>query len=76
MPERVRSERRIEEATHGGGTTEQMVLAINAGAVALATNAGPKMDDQSGKSGPQRADTVARATAIHPQATATALAAL
>jgi hypothetical protein len=74
MPERVRSERRIEEVTHGagnyGGSRD------NAGAVALATNAGPRMDDQSGKSGPQRPDTVARATEIHPQATATALAAL
>jgi len=67
LPERVRSERRIEEVTHGSGD--------NAGAVALATNAGPKMDDQVGKSGSEPPGTVTPATAIHPQATAIALAA-
>ena len=80
-PERMRSERRVEEVTHGVENYGTNGSRANAGsqvseAVALATNATPKMNDQSGRSDlPQRPDTAARAT-IRPQATATALAAL
>ena len=76
MPERMRSERRVEEVTHGAGDCG--TNGSQAGeAVALAPNAAPKMNDQSGRTDlPQRPDTVARATAIYPQATVTALAAL
>jgi hypothetical protein len=83
VPERMRSERRVDEVTHGAGNygtnrSRDEDAGPQAGeAVALATNAAPKMNDQSGRSDPpQRPDTVARATAIYPQATATALAAL
>ena len=76
MSERMRSERRVEEVTHGAGNCG--TNGSQAGeAVALAPNAAPKMNDQSGRTDlPQRPDTVARATAIYPQATVTALAAL
>ena len=82
VPERMRSERGVEEVTHGAGYYGTSGSCDNAGsqareAVALATNAAPKMNDQSGRSDPpQRPDGMARATAIYPQATATALAAL
>ena len=81
-PGRMRSERRVEEVTHRAGNYGTNGSRDNtdpqAGdAVVFATNAAPKMNDQSGKSDlPQRPDTLARATAIYPQATATALAAL
>jgi hypothetical protein len=82
VPERMRSERLVEEVTHGAGNYGTNGSRDDAGpqageAVALATNAAPKMNDQSGRSDPpQRPDGTARATAIYPQATATALAAL
>ena len=82
MPERMRSEGRVEEVTHGAGNYGTDGSRDNAGpqareAVALASNAAPKMNEQSGRSDlPQRPDTGARATAIYPQATAIALAAL
>ena len=82
MPERMRSERRVDEVTHGAGNYGTNGSRDNAGpqageAVALAPNAAPKMNDQSGRSDlPQRPDTVARATAIYPQATVTVLATL
>jgi hypothetical protein len=66
VPERMRSERGVEEVTRGAGFE----------AVALATNAAPKMNDPGRSDPPQRPDTVARATPIYPQATASALAAL
>ena len=82
VPERMRSERRVEEATPRAGNYGTNGSRDDAGArageaVALATNAAPKMNDQSGRSDPlQRPDAGAQATAIYPQATATALAAL
>ena len=82
MPERLRSGRRVEEVTHGAGNYGTNGPLDNAGpqageAVTLATNAAPKMNDQSGRfDPPQRPDTVAWATAIYPQATAAAFAAL
>jgi hypothetical protein len=63
IPQRMRFERSRDNAGPQAGP-----------AVALATNAAPKMNDQLDP--PQRPDTVARATAIYPQATATALAAV
>ena len=79
MLERMRSERRVDEVTHGAGNYGTNGSRDDAGpqageAVVLATNAAPKMNDQLDP--PQRPDTVARATAIYPQATATALAAV
>ena len=82
VPERMRSKRSVEEVTHGAGYYGTSGSCDNAGsqageAVALATNAAPKMNDQSGRSDPpHRPDTVAGTTPIYPQATATALAAL
>jgi hypothetical protein len=82
VPERMRSERGVEEGTHRAGHYGTNGSRDNAGsqageAVALAAIAAPKMNDQSGRSDPpQRPDTMARATAIYPQATVTALAAL
>jgi hypothetical protein len=71
VPERMRSERRVEEVNCGTNGSQAD------GAVALATNAAPKMIDQSGRSDfPQRPDTLAGTTSIYPQATVTALAAL
>ena len=55
VPERMRSERRVEEVTHGAGNYGTNGSRDNAGtgeAVALATNAAPKMNDQSGRSVP------------------------
>ena len=81
-PERMRSERRVEEVTRGAGNYgtngSRDNAAIPAGeAVVLTANPASKMNDQSGRSDPpRRPDTVVRATAIYPQATATALAAL
>ena len=81
MPERMRSERGVEEGTHRAGHYGTNGSRDNAGsqageAVALAAIAAPKMNDQSGRSDPpQRPDGMARATAIYPQAT-TALSAL
>lgn len=78
VPELMRSERRVKEV-QGAGNYGTNGSCDNAGpqageAVALATNAAP---NQSGRSDPlQRPDTVARATALYPQATTTALAAL
>jgi hypothetical protein len=78
VPERMR----MEDVAHGAGNYGTNGSRDNAGpqageAVALATNVAPKMNDQSGRSDPlRRANTVARATVIYPQATATALAAL
>jgi hypothetical protein len=82
MPERMRSGRRVEEVTQGAGNYGTNGLPDNAGpqageAATLATNAAPTMTEQSGRSDPlQRPDTAARATALYPEATATALAAL
>ena len=82
VPERMRSKRSIEEVTYGAGYDGTSGSCDNAGsqareAVALATNAAPKMNDQSGRSDPpHRPDTVAGTTPIYPQATASALAAL
>ena len=82
VPERMRPERRVDEVTRGAGNYGKNGSRDDAGpqageAVALATNAAPKMNDQSGRSDLlQRPDTVARATALYPQAPATALAAL
>ena len=77
VQERIRSEWRIDEATHGAGNYGTNGSRDEAGAVALATIAGSKMNDQSGRSDPpHRPDTVAGTTPIYPQATATALAAL
>jgi hypothetical protein len=82
VPERMRSERRVDEVTRGAGNYGTKGSRDDAGpqageAVALATNAAPKMNDQSGRSDLlQRPDTVARATALYPEAPATALAAL
>jgi hypothetical protein len=78
VPERMRSERGVEGVTHGAGDYATNGSRDNAGsqageAVALATNATPKMNDQSGRfDPPQRPDAMARATAIYPQATALA----
>ena len=78
VPERVRSERRVEEVTRGAGNSGTNGSRDNAGkSVALATNAAPKMNDQSGRSLPFSAPIpVLRATAIYPQATVTVLATL
>jgi hypothetical protein len=77
VPERMRFKRGVEEVTHGAGYYGTSGSCDNAGsqageAVALATNAAPKMNDQSGRSDPpHRPDTVAGTTPIYPQATAT-----
>jgi hypothetical protein len=80
VPERMRSERGVKEVTHGAGYYARNGSRDNAGsqagaAVALATNAAPKMNDPGRSDPPQRPDAMARATAIYPQATA-ALSAL
>ena len=82
VPERMRSERRVDEVTHGAGNYGTNGPRDNAGpqegkVVSLATNAAPKMNDQLGKSDLlQRPDTVAWASALYPEAPAAALAAL
>jgi hypothetical protein len=77
----MRSERGIEEVTDGAGYYATNGSRDSAGsqaaeAVALATNAAPKMNDPGSSDPPERPDAMARATAIYPQVTATALAAL
>ena len=82
VPERMRSERRAEEVTHGAGNygiggSRDSAGAQAGEAVALATNAAAsKMTDQSRSDPLAGPDTVARTPAFYPQATATALAAL
>jgi hypothetical protein len=80
VSERMRSERRFDEVTHGAGNygTPRDNAGPQAGeAVALATNAAPKMNDQLGRSDLlQRPDPVARTSALYPEAPAAALAAL
>lgn len=76
MPERMRSDRRIEEVTPGvgdngpGGSRDNAAMPAGE-ATALATGAASKMNDQ-----PSSEDSVVRAMAIYRQATATAWAGL
>ena len=80
VPERMRSERGVEEGTHGAGHYGTNGSRDNAGSQAgeaVAAIAAPKMNDQSGRSDPpERPGAMARTTAIYPQVAATALAAL
>ena len=82
MPERMRSERRVDEATHGAGNYGTNGSRDDAGLrrarqLRLLRMPRPTMNDQLGRSDLlQRPDTVARATALYPEAPATALAAL
>ena len=81
VPERVRADRRVEEVTRPAGDNRIGGSRDNAGsrprqAGVLPSNA-PKMNDQSGGLDlPRRPETIDLATAIYPQATANALAAL
>lgn len=82
MPERVRSDRRLEEVTRPAGDDRRGGSRDNAGSLpsqagVLASNAAPKMNDPSGRSDLSlRPETIDLATAIYPQPTAIALAAL
>lgn len=69
MPERVRSDRRVEAATNAGENRGKDTLHDNAG-----VQAADKMNDQSTRSDPpQRPNPLTRGMAMYPQTAATAL---
>ena len=80
MPERVRSDRRVEEVTRPAGDYRRGGSRDNAGSLpsqAGVLSSAPKKNDPSGRSDlSRRPETIDLATAIYPQATAIALAAL